>query len=713
MDDKSSHNTERITFLNYVVDNLDGVCYLADVDTYELLFMNKQLLDLIGCEGDEFRGKKCYEVLQNKTAPCDFCTNKKIKENEFYKWEHYNDFLQKYYEIKDTLVVQGDKNYRLEIATDITAQKEKLIDLEAQMTAEQLLVECASTLCKVDDINNAIDQILATVGAYYKANRAYLFEIDESEQYTNNTNEWCAPNVEPQLEELQKVPISIIADWMEKFATIGAYSIDSLDGDLDINSSDYKILEMQDIKSLLTVPLINDGKIVGFIGVDDPTINKENLQLLKTIAMFILDDLNKINLQKRLEFLTNRDKLTTAFNRNFFEKTQLDLVKSNFDSVGIIYVDINGLRAINNKYGHSFGNNYIVNCVQILQENFEDTVYRIGADEFIVLLIDISYSDFDKKIVHLDNVLAKHNEISMAVGGSWCNDVKELGKYIVSADTAMLQDKEKTKNNIDECIQYFKDSSEDILLKEINNERFEILLQPKLSLDNNKIIGAEALVRKKDEFGNYIAPYLFIPRYESQGSIFLIDLFVLRKVCKMLASAKNNGIVDLPHISLNYSRVTLLAPNIQIKSKQICDEYGIDPSMITVEVTEDCGFVESAAMGLAIEKLKDIGFKISLDDFGCKYSNIEIISSISFDEVKIDKSLLSQAQNNNTSKQIILDHLINMFQESLDIKIVIEGIENEEHLNLLKAHKGLIGQGYLFARPMSIPKFWEFYNVRK
>lgn len=708
MELKGDNKIENKDFLEFVVDNLEGPCYISDIHTYELLFINKSLKELLGTDLADLDGKKCYEVLQNQTSPCEFCTNAHLKEGEYYKWEHYNQYLDRYYLIKDTMVRHGDRELRLEITDDVTSQREEYLNLEEQVSIEQMLVHCASTLCKGDDINLAIDEILAIVGAYYKANRAYLFEIDDSDQYTNNTNEWCAEGVEPQIDSLQKVPIAMIGNFLDKFATVGAYSIDSLDDDLDTESADYKILEMQGIKSLLAVPLIHKDRVAGFIGVDDPTIHKDNLQLLRTVAMFILDDLNKIKTAQRLEFLSNRDKLTGTFNRNYYETVLAQLKEGDNKSVGIIYVDINGLRMINNKYGHRFGDNYIINCVQVLKEYFEDNIFRIGADEFVVFIYDVEYAQFDKQIMHLNNILNKRKQISIAIGASWCNDLGELDKYIVSADTAMLQDKENRDKNIEDCIQYFKDSSEEILVKEINNERFEILLQPKIFLDNGKIVGAEALIRKKDEYGNYIAPYLFIPRYETQGSIFLIDLFVLRQVCEFLTDAKLKGIVDLPHISLNFSRVTLLAPNIHTRAQEICSEYDIDPSMITVEITEDCGFVESAAMGLAIERLKEIGFKMSLDDFGCKYSNIEILSSISFDEVKIDKSLLHN--NTNSSKQIILEHLIEMFQQSLNVTIVVEGIETKEHMELLKASKGLIGQGYLFSKPISINEFWKYYN---
>ncbi|MGL5258587.1 MAG: EAL domain-containing protein [Lachnospiraceae bacterium] len=695
-------------YLSHIVDNLEDVCYLSDIKTYELIYMNKKLQETLGYNEFTCKGHKCYKILQNKEKPCEFCTNEKLKENEYYKWEHYNEYLDKYFELSDTVFYDGDRAIRLEVATDITEKKEKYHELKIQISKEQMLVKCASTLCNEGDTNLAINEILDNIGKYYKANRAYLFEIDESEQYTNNTHEWCAEGVEPQIDSLQKVPISIIADWMEKFVTIGAYSIDSLTNDLDVNSSDYKILEMQDIKSLLTVPLINDERVVGFIGVDDPTINRDDLQILKTVAMFILNNLNKIEMTKKIGYLQKRDKLTQVYNRNHYDATVVRLKEAQVETVGIVYLDINGLKAINTKYGHEMGDNYITNCVDLLKEYFVDNIFRISGDEFIVFWENISFNDFDEKIKQLQKRLEKNNQVSIAMGTSWCDNLGELDKHMISSDAAMLKDKENYRRKRDEHIQFFQQSSEEILLNEIANNSFEIFLQPKVLLSNQKVVGAEALIRKKDEMGNCIAPYIFIPKYESQGNIFLIDLFVLRQACEFLATMMKNNYTQLPSISINYSRITILVTDIHIKSQEICKEYGVDPSMITIEVTEDCGFVESAAIGRSIVKLKEIGFRISLDDFGCKYSNIEILSAVSFDEVKLDKSLLND-NNNNTSKQIILEHLIEMFQSFPDIALVMEGIENKEQLELLKHNKGLIGQGYLFSKPLPKEKFLEYY----
>ncbi|MGL4791539.1 MAG: hypothetical protein ACRCW1_09040, partial [Anaerotignaceae bacterium] len=179
---------ENVNLLSFIVDNIEGPCYISDFDTNELIFMNKKVLELLNCKFSDVEGRMCYEVLQNKTAPCSFCSNPYLKENEYYRWEHYNEYLGKYYEVNDTLIVHEGRRLRLEIATDVTALKEKYINLEDQTTIEQLLVECASTLSKGDDIDFAINKILSLVGEFYQAERSYIFEIDELEQYSNNTH---------------------------------------------------------------------------------------------------------------------------------------------------------------------------------------------------------------------------------------------------------------------------------------------------------------------------------------------------------------------------------------------------------------------------------------------------------------------------------------------------------------------------------------------
>ncbi|MGL5258586.1 MAG: EAL domain-containing protein [Lachnospiraceae bacterium] len=700
----NNFSIENNDMLSFIIDNFDGPCYMTDMDTNELLFVNKNIEQLVGSDAAALCGRKCYEVLQNKTAPCSFCTNKFLKENEPYKWEFYNEYLNKYFDIKDMLLMHEGRKIRVEIATDITALKEKYFELENKTAVEELLVQCAGTFCKGDTIDYAIDKILGMVGKYYNANRAYLFKIDELEQYATKSYEWCADGVELQID---KLPLAVISDIMEDLVSNGICTVDCIDESFDGNSINYKILYVQGIRSFLAVSLYDKEKTIGFIGVDDPRINTKNIQLLQTISMFVSDDLNKMRTAEKLEFLSTRDSLTGLYNRNYYDSTLKELRRSRIDCVGIVSVDINGLKIINEKYGHSFGDRYIINCADILKEHFKDKVFRIGGDEFIIFLQHTKYLEFNKHILTLEEKLKKNTQVSMSIGVSWCENIEDIDKHLKAADALMIKNKNNHYRNIEDCIKGIYNESEEALLDEIKKNQFEILLQPKLSIDTMKIIGAEALIRKKDEAGKYIPPYLFVSRYESQGTIYLIDLFVLRQVCEFLADMRKEGFEELPHISVNFSRVTLLVTDIQGRAIEICDEYGIDCSMITIEVTEDCGFVESAAIGHAIGRLKEVGFKISLDDFGCKYSNIEIVSSISFDEVKIDKSLL---YSNHMSKHIILGHIIEMFQSFPDIAVVVEGIEEEEHLNLLNDYKGLIGQGYLFSKPVSKELFIEQYK---
>lgn len=685
-------------------ENISEPCYIADMDTYALLYINKKLRDILGCGDLEYEGRKCYEVLQNKVEPCEFCTNKHLKENEYYIWEHYNDYFKRYYVLKDIMFLRGKQRLRLEIANDITSFKSKYTKLEEQITMEQTLVNCANTLSIEDDIPAAINKILSIIGKHYNANRAYIFEpYDDSKKSVSNTYEWCSDRISPQISALQEIPISILPEWIEKFEKDGVLFIDSLTEDLDKDSADYRILDMQGIESLIAVPLIKNGELCGFIGVDDPTINRNDVKTLQTVSAFLLDDLNKMKVAQKLEFLNNRDKLTGLHNRYNYENELQEIKEKQIKSIGIIHVDINGLKKINDKFGNSFGDHYIVNCAIVLKQHFEDCVFRIGSDEFMILLKDMKKKDFDKKVQEFENARKENKQISVSVGACWCDSFTDIDNHIKTADMLMLQDKEIYNKSIKHSIEYIRGSAIDILQNDINNGEYQVMLQPKILLATNEVIGAEALVYNIDKRGEYIPISQFITVCESQGTVHLINLFVLEKICQVLSRLCEDKSI-LPNISLNFSRGTILYPNIEILCKEVCNRYSIDPAMITIEVTENSGFMKSVELSEALNKIRNIGFKIALADFGYQYSIIEIVNSIAFDEIKLSKSLLRNVTD-NSAKSIALEHLIKMYQAIPNITLVIKGIEDESHLEILDFSKDLVGQGDLLSKPLGIDAF--------
>ena len=305
-------------FEKTIIDQQHLIAYASDPDTYEILYMTQAAASLCGLNAREAYGKKCYELIQGRNAPCPFCTNDKLKLDVPYRWEHYNEKLQRWMDITDILVPFQGKNRRLEFARDITEQKETFDRVSNRLSVEEALVDCIQTLSGETDVTVAVNRFLALIGRFYAADRAYIFEYGENVIY--NTFEWCAPGVSREIENLQEIPLEYIANWNDKFEHDGEFYITSLGRELVVDSNEYRILHDQGIESLSAAPLMKQGKIIGFLGVDNPTENVEDLSLLRSVCGFVLDEMERRRLIEELERSSYTDLLTGVSNRNCYIK---------------------------------------------------------------------------------------------------------------------------------------------------------------------------------------------------------------------------------------------------------------------------------------------------------------------------------------------------------------------------------------------------------
>lgn len=202
-----------------------------------------------------------------------------------------------------------------------------------------------------------------------------------------------------------------------------------------------KAFEEKNIQNMLIMPFYNNKEFVGLIGVDNPRYNIENLQILSSISLFILTHLQQRRLIARLNYLSNIDELTGSYNRNKFLEL-LETIKTNKENVGVLYVDLNGLKKINDLQGHEKGDEFIVTACNFLQHHFGKNVYRIGGDEFVVLLRGVPQKAFDElytKFVNKLNAQQGHH-YDMSYGEYYCEN-GAIEECIKHADEIMFNRK--------------------------------------------------------------------------------------------------------------------------------------------------------------------------------------------------------------------------------------------------------------------------------
>ena len=694
-----------------LMDHGNFICYISNIETYEVLHLTRAAMNLYGLDfPEQYAGKKCYELLQGLNAPCPFCTNQKLNYGEKYCWEHHNEKLNRWLSVSDTLIQINGHPCRMETATDITEQKDEMSQLSEKLSIESVLVKCVRILAHEKNLKDAIYHFLETIGQFYQAKRAYIFEFDANSQVMDNTFEWCAGDVSAEINNLQGIPVAYVTDWIKMFEEKGGFYISSLHKDLDPSEADYRILNNQGIESLLAAPIIKDDKIVGFLGVDDPGDNSKNFTLLHAASDFIIEELEKRRLMGELEYASYTDLLTGLKNRNQYIKTLQEYSRNIPETLGVIFIDINGMKKLNDTYGHSFGDYVIKRVACILQEHMEDNVFRIGGDEFIALCTNTSKRTFEKKAIKLRQEFDSDRDCDVSIGCSWRAGELDINNQIFQADELMYAEKQSYYRSVLCSGRMARTGMASEVLQELTDNRFVVFYQPQFHIKNRQIIGAEALVRKMDEDGTLVPPDRFIPFYELEGVIRHVDLFVLETVCKNIKKWLEDDISL--RISVNFSRVTLMEPNIVKTIMDICSRYRTPTASITIEVTESISKMDHVQLRALVHDLTKAGFTISLDDFGSKYSNLSILTALDFNEIKFDKTLVDELEQNQKSR-VVMQNSIHICKDLQNTHSIAEGIETRGQLDLLADYACDYGQGFYFSRPLTLEQFTDLLMEQK
>ena len=424
-----------------IINNSDDLVYVTDIETNKVIFANKRLLQVIGKSESEVFGKLCYQALQGKESPCEFCTNAVLSAEKFYEWEFFREDLQQYFILHDKKIIINGRECRVEIGSDMTAQVQEKQDIKNKLNMERTLIQCIDTLNHENDVNKAINELLKIVGETYEGDRAYIFERCEADNTVSNTYEWCKKGIVPQLELLQKIPFSYFGMWIERFNNHKSRIIYSLKDELEHESEEYKILGAQNINSLIAAPLFNNGQLIGFIGVDNPSVEYLHYGLLEQVTSFIVNDLQKRLLIEKLQILSYKDSLTGVCNRTSYIKYLDELKNKQYSSLGVVFLDINGLKKANDSKGHDYGDYIIMTISKLLQTTFGEKVFRIGGDEFVVLCEDIKKATFEEKERFLRAFALRNTEIKFSLGAVWTDQVVAVERLINSADRAMYEEK--------------------------------------------------------------------------------------------------------------------------------------------------------------------------------------------------------------------------------------------------------------------------------
>lgn len=328
--------------------------------------------------------------------------------------------------------------------TELNQEMYQLISREGKIKERleiaTILNKCIAELISGEDEDAAISNLLRIISGYFDGDRSYIVQIDEKRNVCTNTYEYAMNGVTAEKDNLQEVPMEMLDIWMDSFRKNGLYYIPDIEEEQ--GQPYYETLKMQDITRLLAVPLNSDGKIIGFLGVDNPRLHYEDHTLLSSIQYFLTDSLKAKERKACLQYMSYRDMLTTLYNRNRYIQVLEGMQAKTVIKTSVAYIDINGLKRVNDLYGHEAGDRLIINTARSMLAILPENAYRVGGDEFVLICFDMDEKIFRSKVRDIcDSIAAKR--ISVSVGVVWEESSSELETMLRRADDLMYAEKKK------------------------------------------------------------------------------------------------------------------------------------------------------------------------------------------------------------------------------------------------------------------------------
>ncbi|EMJ88733.1 putative bifunctional diguanylate cyclase/phosphodiesterase [Leptospira meyeri] len=457
-----------------------------------------------------------------------------------------------------------------------------------------------------------------------------------------------------------------------------------------------------------SVSLVLFSVLTGFL------IQRLRGKLIKNIV-YLKESRSKIlKSQKHIDKLAFYDSLTHLPNRYLFEKLIQNRISSGVSESFLLLINLKGLKVINALHGIGFGDQILTltGCVLKLytDERPDILVASLGGDEFILWIENSTKSKIEKAIVNFDlnnNELLTPDQLGHRLqyrvsGVQFPQDTNHLDEAIRKLSIAMNVAREDVLTKL----VWFQTGMEskiereqklkNYLEKAINHKNFKIAYQEKVDISSKQTVGLEALARwSLPEFGN-ISPEEFIPIITKSELIVPFGKCIFEKTISHIPK-----LLDLYgkkiQISINISPIFFLYPNFNDYIIRYLSNHRINPKNIIFEITEDVFLDEIETIQKIVSELRSNGISVSLDDFGKGYSSLHYMQKIQFDELKIDKSFLDDIANSD--RNFLLLESICHLADSLGLKTIAEGIENEEQLQRLKQTSCHVVQGYLYSRP--------------
>ena len=449
----------------------------------------------------------------------------------------------------------------------------------------------------------------------------------------------------------------------------------------------------------------------------------------EVIVCTAADITQKKKSQQKIEFQAHNDFLTGLYNRMKCESDLRKIIKQSVkDGVkgAVMFIDLDDFKHINDGLGHQYGDILLQQIAAGLQSivGLRGKCYRMGGDEFVAIVMPDMFSELERianKVKDMFNkpwyLMETEYFCTMSMGiAVFPDDSKDVHEIIRLADIAMYESKKNGKNGYtfyDSCSKLntarrldIENSMRQAVASGI--DEFVVFYQPVVDVRTGECSSCEALVRWDSKALGFMGPGDFIPLAEYLGLITSIGDYVLEEACRQCRYWNEHGMPDF-HINVNLSVVQLIQKDVVGTVARILKKTGVKPRNIVLEITESFAINDMDRVLEIIRGIKELGPRIALDDFGTGYSSLNYIKQLPLDIIKVDKTFIDDIAEDEYAQAFI--KLIVELSDTIDTSIIVEGVENENQLNILKELGVDYIQGFYYGKPVPAYEF-ERLNFR-
>jgi len=673
--------TEQVKLRNYneelasIIEDSSNEIYIIEKDTYRYLYVNRAALEKLGYSRDEMYNMTVLDINQDLSIDeVRFMEEQVIKHGSIFNRTTHTKKDGSTYPVQSYIQYRTYQNKEVAIIFDI--------DISDLVAAEQQQKKQAQILEQIHD--SVISTDLNDIITHWNHGATIIHGYSAEEMVGKPIDQLYLPEDKTKLQ------------WMKQQTLIhGAFQdeIREVTKSGDIIYTHVSLSVLKDEKN----------QIVGLTRYSQDITQKKQIeeQLRKQTEM--------------LNFQAYHDALTKLPNRILFEdrlQQSISNAAKHNEKLGLLFIDLDNFKQINDTLGHQYGDEVLKIVAKRLSSciRAEDTLARLGGDEFTILIQDLRISESVAKIAQKiikalkpRIVLDEHElHISASIGISlYPKDSRNKNDLLKYADTAMYKAKDEGRNNYqfysEEMTQLaFEKASMEISLRNaINKNEFTVFYQPQIDARDNRIIGMEALVRWQHPQMGLVMPDKFIHIAEESNVIRELDYFVMHHamsdVHQWYQEGLNPGI-----LSLNLSIKQLMSNDFLQKLQQAIKNTRFNVNWLELEITESQMMHDPMKSIERLQILNDMGIQIAIDDFGTGYSSLTYLKRLPVNTLKIDRSFIKDLPDDEEDRAI--SKAIIALAQSLNMKIIAEGVETSEQINYLLSNGCHYIQGYYYSK---------------